>query len=74
MNLALALAVDPTLAERIPHVYAMGGNIADAAPEWNIRCDAIASSIVLRSGVPLTLIPFNITQQTGLGSEPYRCT
>lgn len=69
MNLALALAVDPTLAERIPHVYAMGGNIADAAPEWNIRCDAIASSIVLRSGVPLTLIPFNITQQTGLGPE-----
>lgn len=38
-------------------------------PEWNIRCDPIASSVVMRSGVPLTLIPFNITQQTWLGPE-----
>ncbi len=67
MNLALALAIDPTLAQRIPHVYAMGGNFASTEPEWNMRCDPIASSIVVRSGVPLTLVPFNITRQTGLG-------
>ena len=69
MNLGLALAIDPTLAERIPHVYAMGGNIESPEPEWNIRCDPIASAVVMRSGVPLTLIPFNITQQTWLGPE-----
>jgi purine nucleosidase len=69
MNLGLALAVDPSLAERIPHVYVMGGNVAEAEPEWNIRCDPIASAVVLRSGVPLTLVPFNVTQQTWLDAD-----
>ena len=68
-NLALALAIDPSLAERIPRVVAMGGYIGRASPEWNIRCDAIAAAIVLGAGLPLTLVPLDVTLATRMRQE-----
>jgi len=65
-NLALALAIDPTLAQRIPRVVAMGGWIGRAAPEWNIKCDAEAAAVVLNAGLPLTLVPLDVTLKTGM--------
>jgi inosine-uridine nucleoside N-ribohydrolase len=65
-NLALALAIDPTLAERIPRVVTMGGQIGRTAAEWNIVCDPEAAAIVLRAGLRLTLVPLDVTLQTGL--------
>ncbi len=65
-NLALALAIDPSLAERIPRVVTMGGQVGRAAPEWNILCDAEAAAIVLRAGLPLTLVPLDVTTRTGM--------
>ena len=68
-NLALALALDPTLAERIPRVVVMGGRIGRAAPEWNIKCDPEAAAIVLGAGLPLTLVPLDVTLETTMRSE-----
>jgi inosine-uridine nucleoside N-ribohydrolase len=68
-NLALALAIDPSLAGRIPRVVAMGGYVGRAAPEWNILCDAEAAQIVLRAGLPLTLIPLDVTMETRMSQE-----
>jgi purine nucleosidase len=63
-NLALALAIDPGLATRIPRVVTMGGWFGRARPEWNIKCDAEAAAIVLKSGLPLTLVPIDVTGLT----------
>lgn len=68
-NLALALAIDPSLAQRIPRVVSMGGYIGRAAPEWNILCDAEAAQIVLRASLPLTLIPLDVTMETRMRQE-----
>lgn len=63
-NLALALAIEPALAQRIPRVVAMGGWIGRAESEWNIKCDAEAAAIVLNAGLPLTLVPIDVTRKT----------
>jgi inosine-uridine nucleoside N-ribohydrolase len=73
-NLAEALATEPALKERIDVVYYMGGavdvegNIASSNvgidnrhAEWNIYCDPLAADIVLRSGIPVVLIPLDVT-------------
>ncbi len=65
-NLALALALDPTLADRIPRVVAMGGYIGRTAAEWNIKCDPEAAAIVLQAGLPLTLVPLDVTLGTAV--------
>ena len=68
-NLALALALDPSLAERIPRVVVMGGSIGRTKPEWNIKCDPEAAAIVLRAGLPLTLVPLDVTMRTGMCAD-----
>ncbi len=68
-NLALALAIDPSLAERIPRVVAMGGYVGRASPEWNILCDATAASIVLGAGLSLLLVPLDVTMETRMRQE-----
>lgn len=68
-NLALALALDPTLANRIPRVVTMGGQVGRTASEWNILCDADAAAIVLRSGLPLTLVPLDVTTRTEMRAD-----
>ena len=72
-NLALALALDPSLAQRIPRVVAMGGQVhpegTRVAPEWNIKCDPEAAAIVLRAGLPLTLVPLDVTTKTVMRAD-----
>lgn len=71
-NLALALALDPGLARRIPRVVAMGGQIGRAAGEWNIRCDPEAAAMVLGAGLPLTLVPLDVTTKTRMQARHLR--
>ena len=72
--MAEALQVDPELAGQIERIVAMGGaidvsgNVAlDEAytqlrpAEWNVYADPAAADIVLRSGVPITLVPLDAT-------------
>ncbi len=72
-NLAEAFEADPALPSLIKSVVVMGGavdvagNVANAEgidnqfAEWNIFADPVAADIVLRSGVPLVLIPLDAT-------------
>lgn len=69
-NLAGALRAEPALAGQIHRVVAMGGALSvpgnvDQAPtaETNAWVDPTAMRIVLRSGVPLTLVPLDATNQ-----------
>ena len=60
-NIALALLIEPDLPTAIRNIVMMGGSSGIALPEWNIRNDVRAAEIVLKSGIPITLIGMNIT-------------
>jgi inosine-uridine nucleoside N-ribohydrolase len=64
-NIALALAIAPDLAEKIPMCYTMGGaaatlgNITPTA-EFNIYVDPEAANMVFHSGMPLTMVGWEL--------------
>ena len=65
-NIATALAMAPDIASLVEHCYVMGGaacthgNVTPAA-EYNIWCDPEAARRVLHSGMPLTLIGWELS-------------
>jgi len=67
-NLALALSRAPDIAPRLQEIVLMGGgffeggNITPAA-EFNIYVDPEAAHIVLKSGVPVVMLPLDVTHQ-----------
>ena len=66
-NVALALAMHPEVVERIDHILLMGGarlegNVTPAA-EFNIWADPEAAARVFSSGIPLTVLPLDVTHQ-----------
>lgn len=60
-NIAMAIQKDPTIVPEIAHLYVMGGtnnalgNITPAA-EYNFYTDPEAASLVLNSGIPTTMV------------------
>ncbi len=73
-NLAEALQSSPEIKENVEMVYIMGGavdvpgnvgtshaGIDNSVAEWNIYVDPRAAAIVLQSGVPVTLVPLDVT-------------
>lgn len=63
-NLACAFVLYPRLPEALEHLYIMGGaldkgNITRYA-EFNIAADPEAAEIVFQSGVPITLLPWDV--------------
>ncbi len=67
-NLGMALVKDPTIATRIDELVIMGGsfraggNITPTA-EFNVFVDPHAAHVVFTSGVPLTIMPLDVTHQ-----------
>nr|WP_040508842.1 nucleoside hydrolase [Gluconobacter morbifer] len=67
-NIATALTHAPDIAPRIRHIVAMGGaqreggNITPTA-EFNFYVDPHAAQIVMEAGVPLTLLPLDVTHR-----------
>jgi purine nucleosidase len=67
-NIALALIKAPDIAPRIKHIVLMGGgcfeggNVTPAA-EFNIYVDPHAAAIVFQSGVPITVMPLDMTHK-----------
>jgi purine nucleosidase len=65
-NIAMALVKAPEIASRIKELVMMGGayfevgNITPAA-EFNIYVDPEAADVVLRSGIPIVMIPLDVT-------------
>ncbi len=70
-NLALALRTDPGIAKKVKHLYFMGGtnqalgNVTPAA-EYNIWADPDAAKIVLHSGIPTTMVGWEICVRHGM--------
>jgi purine nucleosidase len=65
-NIATALVLAPEIAAAVAELVIMGGgtrgNITPAA-EFNIYCDPLAAAIVFASGLPITLVPLDLTKR-----------
>ena len=67
-NIAVALVMAPDISGRIRELVLMGGasyalgNMTPAA-EFNIHADPQAAAIVFGSGVPITMVPLDLTHQ-----------
>jgi purine nucleosidase len=67
-NIALALIREPKIASRIKQIVLMGGgffeggNITPTA-EFNVYVDPHAADVVLRSGVPIVMMPLDVTHK-----------
>jgi purine nucleosidase len=67
-NIALALVREPRIALSIKEIVLMGGGFfeggnATPAAEFNIYVDPHAADVVLKSGVPITMIPLDCTHK-----------
>jgi purine nucleosidase/pyrimidine-specific ribonucleoside hydrolase len=73
-NLAQALEADPAMVRTFRSVICMGGaigvpgNVTPAA-EYNIYVDPHAAERVMRSGLPVTLVPLDVTTRVSLTRE-----
>jgi purine nucleosidase len=73
-NVALALRKEPRLASAIRELVIMGGAIRQGGnitplAEFNIYEDPHAAHIVFHAGIPITLIPLDVTYQCLLTSQ-----
>jgi inosine-uridine nucleoside N-ribohydrolase len=74
-NLAALIRAKPELlADKVCHVIAMAGAIVEPGNigpmvEFNVGCDPEAAGEVLRSGLPLLLVPLDVTHRVTLGRE-----
>jgi inosine-uridine nucleoside N-ribohydrolase len=65
-NIAIALSLYPDIAEKIKHIWFMGGavkggNVSTTA-EFNIWVDPVAARQVLASGIPCTMVGLDVTE------------
>ena len=65
-NIATALIIEPRLFLAIKNIVMIGGTSGFPLPEWNMRSDAQAAKIVLASGIPITLLGWNVTTRCQL--------
>jgi purine nucleosidase len=71
-NVALALALEPRVAESVREIVVMGGvflghtGVAAMPGEFNFWVDPDAASLVLESGAPLRLVGLDVTRRVRL--------
>jgi purine nucleosidase len=67
-NIAMAIRKEPEFAKAVKELVIMGGAILEHGnitplAEFNIHVDPHAAHIVFHSGIPITLIPLDVTHQ-----------
>jgi purine nucleosidase len=67
-NVGQALVRQPEIAERIREIVLMGGGFFEGgnrtpAAEFNIYVDPHAADVVFRSGIPITMMPLDVTHK-----------
>jgi len=84
-TIAEVLTEKPNLKSKIKMIYEMGGAVqtegniftvnnksTNHAAEWNIYFDPLAAKIVFQTGVPITLIPLDATNQVRINDKFYQ--
>jgi purine nucleosidase len=77
-NIAMAIRREPRLVGAVQEMIIMGGAIragGNTTPlaEFNIYCDPHAAHIVFHSGMPITLVPLDVTYQAILTKADVQC-
>jgi purine nucleosidase len=67
-NVALALIREPKIAKKIKQIVLMGGGFFEGGnttptAEFNIYVDPHAADVVFRSGVPIVMMPLDVTHK-----------
>ena len=73
-NIAMAIRKEPKFAQSVKELVIMGGAIQEGGnmsplAEFNVYVDPHAAHIVFHSGIPITLIPLDVTHQCILKQE-----
>jgi purine nucleosidase len=68
-NIATALSIEPHLFMSIRRIIMMGGTSSFPFPEWNVRNDPLAARVILASGIPVTMLGWNVTTHCQLRDE-----
>jgi purine nucleosidase len=73
-NIALAIRKEPRFAKAVKEMVIMGGSIRKGGnmtpqAEFNIYADPHAAHVVFHSGIPITLIPLDVTHKCMLYLE-----
>ncbi|NQT60497.1 MAG: nucleoside hydrolase [Bacteroidetes bacterium] len=73
-NLALALRLQPDIADHVKEVILMGGNAlcpgnATPASEANIHNDPEAADLVFSAGWPVTMVGLDVTHKVNMSNE-----
>jgi purine nucleosidase len=73
-NLAMAIRLEPSIVKAIPELIIMGGAVrhpGNTTPqaEFNVYCDPHAAHVVFHSGLPVTLVPLDVTYQAILTQQ-----
>jgi len=78
-NAAALLKSDPSIGKKLKRIVMMGGSIArgytpgsKADPEWNIKSNPAAAQVVFASGVPILMVPLDVTAMLQLGAAGRR--
>ena len=67
-NVAMAMVLEPDITSRIDRIVMMGGGYFEGgnttpAAEFNIYVDPHAAHVVFTSGVPITMMPLDVTHK-----------
>ncbi|MCP3995957.1 MAG: nucleoside hydrolase [bacterium] len=67
-NMGMALVKEPSIAAKINEIVIMGGSFKEGGnitptAEFNVYVDPHAAHVVLTSGVPITIMPLDVTHQ-----------
>ncbi|MBA7532157.1 Pyrimidine-specific ribonucleoside hydrolase RihA [subsurface metagenome] len=78
-NVATAIIKEPKIVENVKQLVIMGGVIIPIVDEkgvrrspieeYNLNNDPVASEIVFKSGIPITLIPIDVTLKVPLNKD-----
>ncbi|MCF6100772.1 nucleoside hydrolase [Mesorhizobium muleiense] len=79
-NIALALIREPKIAPRIKEIVLMGGGFFEGGnvtptSEFNIYVDPHAADVVFKSGIPIVMMPLDVTHKaltTAKRTQAYR--
>ena len=67
-NIGMALVKEPRIASKVREIVLMGGGFLEGgnvtpAAEFNIYVDPQAAHVVFSSGIPITMMPLDVTHQ-----------
>lgn len=71
-NIAAALRRDALFARRVDRLTLMGGYVRRAGLEYNLCADPEAALTVFRAGIPILVVPGDVTLQTWLRESDLR--